>query len=111
MLPRYERETSDLYPHPGLGVDDCETMRNWAAEVVIRQVAKRPGGVSGFPTGSTFVGLYDWLIEVHRTQGLDFSRITTFNLDEYDEGSPEHKQSYGHFMWLTLFDHFSIDES
>jgi hypothetical protein len=39
--------------------------------------------VLGLPTGSTPIGVYRQLIRLHRDEGLDFSQVITFNLDEY----------------------------
>lgn len=64
----------------------------------------------GFATGSTPLGLYNELIRLHR-EGLDFSKITTFNLDEYVGLSPSHEQSYHYFMWENLFNHINVNPS
>ena len=52
--------------------------------------------------------MYRELIRMHREEGLDFSQVTTFNLDEYVGLSPEHPQSYHHFMWSEFFQHINI---
>jgi glucosamine-6-phosphate deaminase len=65
--------------------------------------------VLGFPTGSTPLGVYERLIDVHRHEGLSFSQVTTFNLDEYVGLPTSHEQSYHHFMWSRLFDHLDVD--
>jgi glucosamine-6-phosphate deaminase len=64
--------------------------------------------VLGLPTGSTPVGLYRELIRLHREAGLDFSRVVTFNLDEYFPISPDDPQSYRRWMKETFFDHVNI---
>src|SRR5215469_13962182 len=78
-------------------------------ESLIRQnnSAGRPT-VLGLPTGSTPVGLYRELIRLHKEAGLDFSRVVTFNLDEYFPMSPDDPQSYRRWMRETLFDHVNI---
>src|ERR1700730_1013604 len=78
-------------------------------ESLIRQnnSAGRPT-VLGLPTGSTPVGLYRELIRLHKENGLDFSRVTTFNLDEYYPMDPEDPQSYRRWMKETFFDHVNI---
>ena len=91
-------------------VDDYEALSNRAAEVVIEQIRKKPDSTIGFATGGTPKGLYDRLIEAHETRGLDFSKLTTFNLDEYVGLPPEHEQSYAHYMWSNLFDHVNVSE-
>lgn len=92
-------------------VDDYETLSDRAAEIVAEQIREKPDSVLGFATGSTPKGLYRRLIEAHETRGLDFSKLTTFNLDEYVELPPEHEQSYSHYMWSNLFDHVNVTPS
>jgi glucosamine-6-phosphate deaminase len=78
-------------------------------ESLIRQnnSAGRPT-VLGLATGSTPVGLYRELIRLHREAGLDFSRVITFNLDEYHPMSPEDAHSYRRWMHETLFHHINV---
>jgi glucosamine-6-phosphate deaminase len=64
--------------------------------------------VLGLPTGSTPVGLYRELIRLHKESGLDFSRVVTFNLDEYFPMPPDDPQSYRRWMQETFFDHVNI---
>lgn len=91
--------------------DDYELMSDRAAEIVTAQVRRKPDSVIGFATGSTPLGLYERLIKSHRERGLDFSKITTFNLDEYVGVPPKHSQSYHYFMWENLFKHLNVNES
>jgi glucosamine-6-phosphate deaminase len=78
-------------------------------ESLIRQnnSAGRPT-VLGLPTGSTPVGLYRELVRLHREAGLDFSRVITFNLDEYFPMPPDDPQSYRRWMQETFFSHVNI---
>src|SRR5215467_9394589 len=78
-------------------------------ESLIRQnnSAGRPT-VLGLPTGSTPVGLYRELIRLHREEGLDFSRVLTFNLDEYYPMPKEDSPSYFRWMHETFFNHVNI---
>ena len=57
----------------------------------------------GLATGSTPVGLYEKLVQLYEVTGLDFSGVTTFNLDEYVGMAPQHPQSYHYFMSEHLF--------
>jgi len=79
-------------------------------ESLIRQnnSAGRPT-VLGLPTGSTPVGLYRELIRLHREAGLDFSRVITFNLDEYYPMQPDDPKSYRRWMQETFFNHVNIE--
>ena len=66
--------------------------------------------VLGLPTGSTPIGVYQRLVEMHRNDGLDLSNAVTFNLDEYYPMMPDALQSYHRFMQENLFDHVNIPE-
>ncbi|HNQ35864.1 MAG TPA: glucosamine-6-phosphate deaminase [bacterium] len=83
-------------------------MSRQAARIVKARLQEKPDLVLGLATGSTPLGLYQELIRLHREEGLDFSRVTTFNLDEYLGLPPEHPQSYNYFMWEHLFSHINI---
>jgi glucosamine-6-phosphate deaminase len=78
-------------------------------ESLIRQnnSAGRPT-VLGLPTGSTPVGLYRELIRLHKEDDLDFSRVVTFNLDEYYPMPQDDPHSYHRWMWETFFGHINI---
>jgi glucosamine-6-phosphate deaminase len=79
-----------------------------AARMVARQVLEKPHSVLGLATGSTPCRLYQSLARKHRAEGLDFSRVTSFNLDEYVGLAPEHPASYHGFMQENLFSHVNI---
>eukprot|EP01028_Stygiella_incarcerata_P007231 TRINITY_DN2985_c0_g1_i1.p1 TRINITY_DN2985_c0_g1~~TRINITY_DN2985_c0_g1_i1.p1 ORF type:complete len:619 (-),score=172.73 TRINITY_DN2985_c0_g1_i1:259-2115(-) len=64
--------------------------------------------VLGLPTGSTPIGIYRELIKMHKEEGLDFSNVITFNLDEYYGVSPDQMQSYHRFMYENFFNHVNI---
>lgn len=87
---------------------DYDSMSKKAAEIFIQAIKEKPNIVLGLATGSTPIGLYRELIRVHKEEGLDFSRVTTFNLDEYLGLSSHHPNSYGYFMKEQLFDHINI---
>lgn len=80
-----------------------------AAHVVARLVREKPNAVLGLATGSTPLPLYQELIRMHKEEGLDFSKIITFNLDEYIGLPRDHAQSYHTFMWENLFRHININ--
>jgi glucosamine-6-phosphate deaminase len=90
--------------------DDYEAMSKEAALIVVDRLRKKPNLVLGFATGSTPLGLYRELIRMHVHEGLDFSKVTTYNLDEYVGLSPRHDQSYQYFMRKNLFSHLNIPE-
>ena len=90
---------------------DYEEMSLRAAEIIRAQITLKPDSVLGLATGSTPVGLYKYLVKWHKEDGLDFSKITSVNLDEYKGLSPDHDQSYRYFMEDNLFSHVNIDKN
>ena len=74
-----------------------------AARMVGRLVRDKPRAVLGLATGETPVEMYAELVRVHGEEGLDFSRVTTFNLDEYVGLDPDHPASYHAYMNQHLF--------
>ncbi len=87
---------------------DYEAMSKKAAEIFIEAIKEKPNIILGLATGSTPIGLYKELIRAHKEEGLDFSKVTTFNLDEYIGLSPDHPSSYEYFMREELFNHINI---
>jgi len=79
-----------------------------AAEIIADAIMNKPNSVLGLATGSTPIGCYRELVRMHREEGLDFSRVVTFNLDEYIGLPPIHPQSYRYFMNENLFNHVNI---
>ena len=73
-----------------------------------RLLQRKPNAVFGLVTGSTPLMLYSELIRLHREEGLNFSNVVTFSLDEYVGTPKEHSQSYHAFMWENLFCHINI---
>ena len=86
-------------------------MSKLAGAMIAEVVRKKPRCVLGFATGSTPLGTYKELIRLHKEEGLDFSQVLTFNLDEYVGLPPTHDQSYMYFMCKNLFDHINIKPS
>ncbi len=79
-----------------------------AAREVARVLNTKPDAVLGMATGSTPLGLYQELVRMHREESLDFSQVTTFNLDEYVGLPVDHPQSYHWFMQENFFRHVNI---
>ena len=88
---------------------DADAASRRAARFVAELVRKKPNCVLGLATGNTPLGTYRELIRLHKEEGLDFSQVTTFNLDEYVGLGPAHPQSYRAFMQQNLFDHINLD--
>jgi len=79
-----------------------------AAKIIADAIRNKPNLVLGLATGSTPIGCYRELVRMHKEEGLDFSRVVTFNLDEYIGLSPTHPQSYRYFMDQKLFNYVNI---
>ena len=90
-------------------VKDYETMSLYAARLVAAQVRLVPDSVLGLATGSTPLGMYRELVRQHREEGLDFSQVTTINLDEYCGLPGTNEQSYRYYMDCNFFSKINID--
>lgn len=89
--------------------DDEDTLASALATLVLETIVATPTLVLGLPTGRTPVALYRELRERSRGDRIDWSRVRTFNLDEFAGVSPADPGSYRAFMQAELFDHVSID--
>lgn len=85
-------------------------MSLYAAQIVANKIRTKPKTVLGLATGSTPLGLYNELIKLHKIEGLDFSNVISFNLDEYVGLSKDHPQSYQNFMDNKLFSKINIKQ-
>jgi len=94
--------------------DSYEAMSRYAATVIADIIRFKPDSVIGLATGGTPIGTYRELIRMHREEGLDFSQIRTFNLDEYLGAGMDLSQQYSadqsfaRFMYEELFKHINI---
>ncbi|HEY4644461.1 MAG TPA: glucosamine-6-phosphate deaminase [Bacteroidota bacterium] len=89
--------------------NDYNEMSAEAARFIAERIRKKPTLVLGLATGNSPVGLYKELVRMHQNENLDFSRVRTFNLDEYIGLPAEHSQSYHHFMHENLFKHLNMN--
>lgn len=93
--------------------DNYAEMSQWAAEHIIKRIlaaqptAQKPF-VLGLPTGSTPIGMYQYLVEANRQRRVSFEHVVTFNMDEYLGLDATHPQSYHYFMWHYFFSHIDI---
>lgn len=90
---------------------DYDGMSRKAANIISAQIILKPDSVLGLATGSTPLGLYRQLAEWCDRGDLDFSQVTTVNLDEYKGLSKEDPQSYYYFMHENLFKKINIDRN
>jgi len=89
--------------------DSYDDLCRAAAKAVAGSIRHKPNCVLGFATGGTPEGMYAELGRLHKEEGLDFARVTTFNLDEYVGLAPGHGQSCHYYMQDRLFRHVNID--
>ncbi|MBR6626560.1 MAG: glucosamine-6-phosphate deaminase [Lachnospiraceae bacterium] len=88
-----------------------DEMSRKAANIIAAQMILKPNSVLGLATGSSPVGTYKELIKKNQAGDIDFSDITTVNLDEYRGLPRDNDQSYYYFMNDNLFNHVNIDKS
>ena len=88
-----------------------EEMSKVAAKEMAEDIKRNPEIVLGLATGGTPVGMYKELIRMYNEGELDFSKVTSINLDEYVGLSGDHDQSYRYFMNTNLFNHINIDKN
>lgn len=87
---------------------DYKDMSRKAANIISAQVISKPDSILGLATGSTPIGTYDQLVEWYNKGDIDFSEVTTVNLDEYKGLERTNDQSYYYFMHKHLFDRVNI---
>lgn len=86
----------------------ARTIATRIAQIIRERRANGGHAVLGLATGSTPIGIYRELIKMHREEGLDFSDVVTFNLDEYYPMSPDSIHSYHRYMRENLFSHINV---
>lgn len=89
---------------------DYNDMSRKAANIISAQVIMKPNCVLGLATGGTPVGTYKQLIDWYNKGDIDFSEVTTINLDEYRGLKRDHEQSYWYFMHDNFFNHVNVPE-
>src|SRR5437867_4820976 len=100
-----ERLRTVVFPeHSDLAVAVAERI----IEVIQRETRAKGRAVLGLATGSTPLGVYEELIRRHQAGEVDFSRVITFNLDEYYPMAPDSPHSYHRYMWENFFAHVNI---
>ena len=92
-------------------VDTYEKLSRQAANIISAQVILKPDSVLGLATGSSPLGTYKQLIEWYEKGDIDFSKVTSVNLDEYVGLDGTNEQSYRYFMNKNFFEHTNIDIS
>ncbi|NLX82637.1 MAG: glucosamine-6-phosphate deaminase [Clostridiales bacterium] len=91
--------------------ENAKQVARAAAALFAAQILKKPDSVLGLATGSTPIETYQELIQLYKDGILDFSKVVSFNLDEYVGLPATHEQSYDRFMKEQLFSHINIKET
>src|SRR3989442_515893 len=100
-----ERLRTVLCPGPS---DPTAAVAEGIGGVIQRETGAKGRAVLGLATGSTPLGVYEELIRRHQAGDVDFSRVITFNLDEYYPMTPDSPHSYRRYMWENFFAHVNI---
>ena len=90
-------------------VKDYDDMSRKAANMISAQIITKPDCVLGLATGTTPIGAYKHLVDRYEKGDLDFSRVSSINLDEYKNLSRDNEQSYFYFMYNNLFRYININ--
>ena len=91
-------------------VKDYQELSNVAGKIMLDLVKANPECTLGLATGSSPIGLYQYLINAYKNNEVSFANVKSFNLDEYCDLPREHPESYYSFMHTNLFDHIDIKE-
>ena len=91
-------------------VTDYDEVSVRTANMILGQVNLKPDAVLGLATGGSPVGAYKKIVEAYNNNEIDFSEVTTINLDEYRGIKRSHEQSYWSFMHENLFKHINVRE-
>jgi len=93
-----------------INANNYEELSRKVAKIIFSQITLKPNSVLGLATGSTPIGIYKQLIEWYKMGDLDFSMVSTVNLDEYCGLAPNNEQSYRYFMDHQLFNYININK-
>ena len=104
-ITKYEKVPTQVFES---SMDASHAVAREIAELIRQKQAMGKKCVLGLATGSTPTSVYNELVKMHRQEGLSFSNVVTFNLDEYFPMEPNVLQSYVHFMHEYLFNHVDI---
>jgi len=105
-LIRFEKMHTEIFEHSDIA--SIAVAREIASLISYKQ-SRAERCILGLATGSSPLKVYEELVRLHNEDGLSFSNVVTFNLDEYYPMSPESMLSYWHFMHEHLFNHVDIN--
>ncbi len=93
--------------------ENYDNMSTWTAHYIVYKILKfnptpEKPFVLGLPTGSSPIGTYKKLVELHKAGKVSFKNVVTFNMDEYIKIAEDHPESYHYFMNHHFFSHIDI---
>ncbi|MCL6265404.1 glucosamine-6-phosphate deaminase [Flagellimonas myxillae] len=103
---RFEKVHNIIFENSG---DGSATVAKEIADLIKEKQAKGQNCVLGLATGSSPIRVYRELVRMHQDEGLSFSNVISFNLDEYLPMEKDNRQSYHYFMHEHLFNHIDIE--
>ena len=89
-------------------VNNHKELSEKAGRIIINEILEKPNITIGFATGATPLGLYKELVKAYKKKKINFSKVKSFNLDEYYPIKKTDKKSYYHYMFNNLFNHVNI---
>jgi glucosamine-6-phosphate deaminase len=89
-------------------VKDYNEMSCKTAQIIADEIRKKPDLIMALPTGGTPAGTLNELVKIYQDGGLDFSRVVSFNIDEYVSLKPDNPQSYYYYLNEYLYRHVNI---
>ena len=102
---RFEKIHNEIFRN---SIEASKIVAQEIAALIRSKQAKKKSCVLGLATGSSPIKVYEELVRMHKEEGLSFSNVVTFNLDEYYPMTKENNQSYHYFMHQHLFNHIDI---
>lgn len=90
--------------------ENYDEMSRKAGEIVTEIVKNNPSAILGLATGSSPIGMYDYMVKEHLSSGVSYEKVSSVNLDEYVGLDSANENSYAFFMSKYLFDRVNIDK-
>ncbi len=92
-------------------VKNYKELSEKASKIIINEILEKPNITIGFATGATPLGLYKELVKAYKNKEIDFSKVRSFNLDEYYPIKKTNKKSYYYYLSNNLFNHINIKKN
>ncbi|MCR0567969.1 glucosamine-6-phosphate deaminase [[Clostridium] innocuum] len=90
-------------------VKDYDALSRKTAEIVVDQIRRKPDTIFCLPAGGSPIGMYKVLVDMYQQHEVDFSRLITFDMDEYVGIGPRDENSYAYFMQKHFLKYVNVD--